>query len=43
MLAILSDIHSNQEALALALGTLARENITEIYCTGVFGGVSGGS
>ena len=34
MIAILSDIHSNLEALALALETLAKENITDIYCTG---------
>lgn len=34
MLAILSDIHSNLEALALTLDTLAKENITDIYCTG---------
>lgn len=34
MLAILSDIHSNQEALALALGTLAKAGITEVCCTG---------
>lgn len=34
MIAILSDIHSNQEALAVALDTLAKENITAIYCTG---------
>lgn len=34
MIAILSDIHSNQEALAVALDTLAKENIIDIYCTG---------
>lgn len=34
MLAILSDIHSNQEALALTLNTLTKENIADIYCTG---------
>lgn len=34
MLAILSDIHSNLEVLAFALETLAKENITGIYCTG---------
>jgi predicted phosphodiesterase len=34
MFAIFSDIHSNREALALALNALAKENITGIYCTG---------
>lgn len=34
MIAILSDIHSNLQALTLALSTLAKENITDIYCTG---------
>ena len=34
MIAILSDIHSNLEALALALETLTKEDIAEIYCAG---------
>jgi predicted phosphodiesterase len=34
MIAILSDIHSNLKALAVALDTLANEKITDIYCTG---------
>lgn len=34
MIAILSDIHSNKEALTAALDTLSRENISAIYCTG---------
>lgn len=34
MLAILSDIHSNLEALAFALDDLAKENTADIYCTG---------
>ena len=34
MIAILSDIHSNQEALAVALETLGKGNIKDIYCTG---------
>ena len=34
MIAILSDIHSNIEALTDAFVALAKENITAIYCTG---------
>jgi predicted phosphodiesterase len=34
MLAIISDIHSNPEALTVTLAALAKENITAIYCTG---------
>jgi predicted phosphodiesterase len=34
MIAILSDIHSNKEALDVALDTLAKESISDIYCTG---------
>lgn len=34
MIAILSDIHSNLEALTATLDVLTSENITEIYCTG---------
>lgn len=34
MIAILSDIHSNHEALTVAFAVLAEENIIAIYCTG---------
>ena len=34
MIAILSDIHANLEALTTALDNLDKENITAIYCTG---------
>ena len=34
MIAILSDIHSNYEALSIALDSLAGEDISAIYCTG---------
>ena len=34
MIAILSDIHSNLQALTTTLELLASEKITEIYCTG---------
>ena len=34
MIAILSDIHSNLEALTIALDSLAGEDISDIYCTG---------
>jgi predicted phosphodiesterase len=34
MIAILSDIHSNLEALTIALDSLVGEDISAIYCTG---------